>query len=288
MVVGNLEKMLRRLIGENIEPQVDLASGADGVWADPAQLEIVLMNLIVNARDAMPRGGRLAIRTGVADVSEPRATVNGEVAPGRYVTLTVSDTGSGMDAETLGRAFEPFFTTKGPGEGTGLGLSTVYGVVSQSGRHIEISSRVGEGTQICILLPRSEAAAPEVEPLAPTEGPPRGTETIALVEDHDSVRLLAERVLRGAGYRVLSAADGGQALELRRGGRPAPRPCGAWPVTRGDCRPAVSAPPRRTPLRCRPRAAGQTLAYTICSRVLPFVSFTYFTTKTIETSAQKA
>jgi signal transduction histidine kinase len=210
-VVANVEKMLRRLIGEDVDLQVELAPGAGNVRVDPAQLELVLMNLVVNARDAMPRGGTLRIATGRAEVGPQQPPAGGPPA-GPYVALAVADTGCGMDAAIAARAFEPFFTTKAPGKGTGLGLATVYGVVTQSGGQVQLESEVGEGTTVTILLPRVADDVPAVH--ARREAAPSGgSETILVVEDEESIRRVAERVLGRAGYRVLTAASADEALE---------------------------------------------------------------------------
>jgi len=217
-LVDNVHKMLRRLIGEDITLAAMLAPGLGRVRADPGQLEQVLVNLAVNARDAMPGGGRLALTTANVDVEPPPpgADAGGPVPPGRYVVLQVTDTGSGMDAITQARIFEPFFTTKPRGRGTGLGLATVYGVVRQSGGHIAVESAPGAGTTFRMYLPRVDA------PLAAATAPQRaaaaaGSGTILLVEDERLVRVLARKVLEQAGYRVLAAEGGAQALELARG-----------------------------------------------------------------------
>jgi two-component system cell cycle sensor histidine kinase/response regulator CckA len=211
-VVGDLEKMLRRVISEHVEIRLLLAERVGAVRADPAQIEQVLMNLVLNARDAMSRGGTLVISTADVTLDEAAARARGELAPGRYATLSVSDTGCGMDATTLARAFEPFFTTKPPGKGTGLGLSTVYGIVKQSGGHVEIESEVGRGTTVRVLLPRVASA----EEAAPASGPSGralgGNETILVVEDSESVRVLAQRVLGRVGYHVVATATGAEAL----------------------------------------------------------------------------
>ncbi|HET7321819.1 MAG TPA: PAS domain S-box protein, partial [Longimicrobiaceae bacterium] len=213
--VTEIEKMLRRLIGEDVEliTRPDPALGR--VKADPGQMEQVLMNLVVNARDAMPDGGRLTVSTGNATLSAddipPHA---GEVVPGRFVVLSVQDTGTGMDEQTKGRIFEPFFTTKGQGKGTGLGLATVYGIVQQSGGFIEVESELGEGTTFRIALPRVEEAAEEQNAERPASGPVSGTETVLLVEDEVAVRVLVRRVLDRAGYRILEASSGQAALDL--------------------------------------------------------------------------
>ena len=214
LVVSNMEEMLRRLIGEDVH----LVSAAEGevglVKADPGQIEQVIMNLAVNARDAMPGGGRLTIATANVELDEARAAERPGVQPGPYVMLSVSDTGGGMDAETLSHLFEPFFTTKEPGRGTGLGLATAYGIVKQSDGHIWVLSEPGHGTSVTIYLPRVEGLVHRAP--APVGGGalPRGSETILLVEDEDSLRELAHEILGGLGYKVLEAGTGRAALEL--------------------------------------------------------------------------
>ena len=211
-VVDELGRMLRRVIGDDLELDWRPAAAPQLVRADTSQLEQVLMNLVVNARDAMPSGGRITIETATRDVAPGGATV----PAGRYVVLTVSDTGLGMDEEVRRRAFEPFFTTKGPGKGAGMGLSTVYGIVKQSGGHIEVQSAPGRGARFEISLPR--VAPEEASPAGPEEGgrpaarAPGGSETILLVENDELLRKAARRILEGEGYRVLDAASGEDAL----------------------------------------------------------------------------
>ncbi len=222
-VILELEAMLRPLIGEDIVLTTRLDPALGPIEADPGQLQQVLMNLVVNARDAMPSGGALAIETANAEVAEGDATI----APGRYVALTVRDSGHGIDADTLEQIFEPFFTTKDVGKGTGLGLATVYGIVKQSGGYVVVESEPDAGTAFTVYLPRDAEARPRPEP--DDEPPPEATivepepaepatETVLLVEDEDVVRRLVRQVLEGAGYRVLEAADGGAAIELAREG----------------------------------------------------------------------
>ncbi|MGH9432652.1 MAG: PAS domain S-box protein [Terriglobia bacterium] len=213
-VVLETSRLLRRLIGDDIELVTTPASPLGRVKADPTQLDQVLMNLAVNARDAMPRGGRLMIETSNTQVEDNLASDPVKVAPGRYTVLTVKDTGCGMDAATRARAFEPFFTTKEKGKGTGLGLATVYGIVKQSGGYIWIFSEPGQGTTFKIYLPRVDEV-PEPAKAAEVQALPRhGTETILLVEDHPSVRQLTSRLLRAQGYLVLEARSGKEALAL--------------------------------------------------------------------------
>jgi PAS domain S-box-containing protein len=221
-VVSDMQKMLRRMIGEDIElltiPGPDLGQ----VRADPGQVEQVIMNLAVNARDAMPEGGRLTIETTNVELDESYTRNHIDVPPGRYVMLAVSDTGSGMDPETLSHIFEPFFTTKEEGKGTGLGLATVYGIIKQSGGHIEVSSAPGQGTTFKVYLPRIEAAGELPAPGSAVEEMPRGTETVLLVEDDVVVCELVREMLQSSGYTVLEARGAPEALTI--GERYAPRP----------------------------------------------------------------
>jgi nitrogen-specific signal transduction histidine kinase/CheY-like chemotaxis protein len=210
-VVASIEKMLRPLIGEDIELVTILDPALGCVKADPGQIEQVIVNLAVNSRDAMPRGGRLTIET--ANVG-PTSGLPAGAAPGPHVMLAVSDSGAGMDPGTLSHIFEPFFTTKGVERGTGLGLSTVYGIVKQSGGEISVESEPGRGTQFRIYLPRVEE---RVEPAALATlgaGRRRGMETILLVEDEPEVRRLIREFLEADGYTVLEAADGIDALRI--------------------------------------------------------------------------
>jgi signal transduction histidine kinase len=213
-VVNEVEKLLQRLIGEDIELVSVLDPGLEPVGADPGQLEQVIMNLALNARDAMTTGGKLTIETANVELDEHHAASHFDVEPGAYVLLAVSDTGVGMDAETQARIFEPFFTTKEQGKGTGLGLATVFGIVKQSGGDVFVYSEPGRGTTFKIYLPRVQAPVERLEPRATPETPPRGSETILLVEDEEMVRNLEREVLEAQGYRVLEARNARHALEL--------------------------------------------------------------------------
>jgi PAS domain S-box-containing protein len=216
-LIRNLEKLLRRLIEEDVQLVTLLDPSVARVRVDPGQLEQVIMNLVVNARDAMPGGGKLTIETANTSLDEAYAQQHVTVHPGSYVMVSVSDTGIGMDAATKQHFFEPFFTTKEKGKGTGLGLSTVYGIVKQSGGNIWVYSEPGKGTTFKVYLPRVEEIAAEGVPLSANSLPAVGTETILLVEDESSIRALAKRVLEERGYRVLEAGSGKDALELVRG-----------------------------------------------------------------------
>jgi two-component system cell cycle sensor histidine kinase/response regulator CckA len=214
-IVDELDKILRRLIGEDVELVTATAKELGTVKADPSQVEQVLMNLVVNARDAMPKGGKLTIETRNASFNRPRESLGSEmIPPGQYVVLSVTDTGTGMDEATRRRMFEPFFTTKEPGKGTGMGLSTVYGIVKQSRGHIEVGSRPGHGTRFDVYLPRVSAESEKPARHRAMTRPDGGTETVLLVEDDDLVRKAARRILETDGYRVVEAANGAEALAV--------------------------------------------------------------------------
>jgi two-component system, cell cycle sensor histidine kinase and response regulator CckA len=213
-LVLHIEKMLRRLIGEDIELVTIAAASVDSVMADQGRLEQVIMNLVVNARDAMPNGGKLTIETGTHDVSDAFMAGQLGVAPGEYVTISVLDTGTGMDEDTMTHLFEPFFTTKNPGRGTGLGLATAYGIIRQSGGAILIDSERGYGTIARIYLPVSQQKVLAGADKTPALIPLTGGETILLVEDEARVRKLILDVLTGRGYQVLEATRGEEALRL--------------------------------------------------------------------------
>ncbi|HKO49237.1 MAG TPA: ATP-binding protein [Polyangiaceae bacterium] len=214
-VVQGLEKMLRRLIGEEIELATACAPLLGAVLVDPGQMEQVIINLVVNARDAMPDGGKISIETREVELNQDYANDHVGVTAGPHILLTVTDTGMGMDSATQSRMFEPFFTTKEMGKGSGLGLATVFGIVRQSGGTIWVSSELGKGTRLEVYLPMADRAAVvrvSVEP--PHNRSLRGDETILLVEDDERVRLLARNILRRYGYNVLDARGGGDALLL--------------------------------------------------------------------------
>jgi CheY-like chemotaxis protein len=212
-----MEKMLPRLIGEDIALNLDLDASLWQVKADPGQVEQVILNLAVNARDAMPDGGKLLIQTANVTLDLAYTHSHPGSRPGPYVVLRVTDTGTGIDPEIQSQIFEPFFTTKDRDKGTGLGLATVYGVVKQSGGYIAVDSEKGKGASFSVYLPRLEQ--PVADSIAPTAAAPlntKGSETILLVEDAEPLRKLAEMFLKECGYRILSAPDGQQALQMAR------------------------------------------------------------------------
>jgi two-component system, cell cycle sensor histidine kinase and response regulator CckA len=211
--VGEMERMLRRLIGEDVELVTERAPDLGAVEADPGQIEQVIANLVVNARDAMPAGGRLVVRTANVEVNGHPPT-EPQMRSGSYVLLSVSDSGTGMDGETQARMFEPFFTTKEVGKGTGLGLATVYGIVKQSGGYIWVTSAPGAGSTFDIYLPRAERPAADAPPRPAGPRARTGSERVLVVEDERLVRELIARNLAERGYEVVTAANGAEALEL--------------------------------------------------------------------------
>lgn len=215
-LVGGMSELLRRTLGENIHVETVLAGGLWRTFADPAQLESAIINLAINARDAMPTGGKLTIETANSDLDERYARAHAELEPGQYVLISVSDTGTGMAPEVVERAFDPFYTTKGAGQGTGLGLSQVFGFVKQSGGHVKIYSEIGRGTTVKVYLPRHLGAAGTTLADAAEEAAlPLGTpDTIVLVvEDEEPVRHMTVDALRELGYTVVQASDGKEALQ---------------------------------------------------------------------------
>jgi two-component system, cell cycle sensor histidine kinase and response regulator CckA len=215
--------VLQRTLGEDCPVSLLLEPALGPVRADPGQLEQVLLNLAINARDAMPRGGRLTLETATVELNEGSPLRTGvRVRPGRYAQVAVSDSGHGMDQATLAHAFEPFFTTKGVGQGTGLGLATVYGIIKQSDGYVWAESQPGHGTTIKIYLPMT-APAPEAAPVTRSVSPRASGELVLVVEDEEQVRTVAARALTEAGYRVLVAESGARALEIvsLNGNRPA-------------------------------------------------------------------
>ena len=213
-IVGGVDTMLQRVIREDIDLRTCLDPQVGRIDADPSQIEQVVMNLVVNARDAMPEGGTLTITTARVRIEEDHVRANGvAIPPGDYAMLSVTDTGVGMDKETQAQIFEPFFTTKEAGKGTGLGLSTLYGIIAQSRGHVRVASDPGKGTRFEIYLPRVESKEkPRARPAPPSSL--AGSETVLLVEDEEVVREIVARVLKSRGYRVLSAGSGDQALRL--------------------------------------------------------------------------
>jgi signal transduction histidine kinase len=210
--VSGLENMLRRVVGDDVVLSLLTGRNVGGVLFDPGQLEQVVMNLVVNARDAMPTGGHLTIETANVEIDEGHAQTHHGLVPGHYVLLAVTDTGMGMDEATRSRVFEPFFTTKDKSRGTGLGLSIVYGIVTQSGGHVSVYSEVGLGTTFKVYLPRADGVVAVAQPDAPRPATLRGSETVLLVEDEEQVRIITRSVLRRSGYDVLEAQNGGEAF----------------------------------------------------------------------------
>jgi len=210
--VGGMERMLRRLIGADVDLTLLPLTELWKVKADPGQIEQVLMNLAVNARDAMPVGGKLTIETKNVELDDEYARIHHDVRPGAYVMLAVSDNGTGIERETLARIFEPFFTTKEKGKGTGLGLSTVFGIVQQSGGHVWVYSEPGHGTTFKVYLPMAAGAVERTASERPSPQSARGSETVLLVDDDEQVRAVARSILRRSGYVVLEASNGGEAL----------------------------------------------------------------------------
>ena len=213
-ILEDTQKMLRRLIGEHVEIEFALDAGLDPVMADPSQMEQVILNFCINAQDAMPEGGTITVETANQTFDEAQAARHFPLEPGRYIRLSVSDTGTGMDAETVSHIFEPFFTTKGPDRGTGLGLATVYGIVTQSGGQVSVDSEPGKGSTFSVYLPAvlEQFKAREQEPVPRKSA--RGTETILLVEDVTALRILTRQILEDCGYKVLEAEDGERALRV--------------------------------------------------------------------------
>jgi two-component system cell cycle sensor histidine kinase/response regulator CckA len=213
--VSQCEKMLRRLIGEDVDLEFSPAPDLHPVVFDPGQMEQILFNLAVNSRDAMPEGGKLVIETRNVELDDQYQQGHLYTPPGPYVALSLADTGHGMDEETRKNIFEPFFTTKATGQGTGLGMSTVYGIVKQNGGFIEVYSELGEGTTVMVYLPKREGDTSQI-PRPPLGRIPRGDETILLVEDDPAVRAVADRILRAQGYNVIVAAGPEPALVMAR------------------------------------------------------------------------
>jgi two-component system cell cycle sensor histidine kinase/response regulator CckA len=213
-VIADFEKLLRRMIREDIEIQLRLLPSTPKIRADVGQIEQVIMNLAVNAQDAMPGGGHLIIETDVATLEETSDAEHHDVQPGTYVVLAVHDTGEGMDAKIRERIFDPFFTTKEKGKGTGLGLATVYGIVKQHGGGIRVYSEPNQGTTFKIYLPAEPGSAAELDASSRTSKISKGTETILLAEDNDMVRELAVAILERQGYAVLPAASGAECLRM--------------------------------------------------------------------------
>jgi CheY-like chemotaxis protein len=213
-MISGIEKMLTHIIGENIRLVTRLDPELGLLRADPGQIEQVIMNVIVNARDAMPGGGTIVVETRNVDLDGNYCEEHGSVAEGPYILLSISDTGHGMDRATKDRIFEPFFTTKTQGKGTGLGLSTVYGIVKQSGGNVWVYSEVGRGTTFKIYLPRTASGREESKTVERSPRPTSGCELVLVVEDEGAVRNMLRDSLKSFGYEVLEAGNGGDAIDL--------------------------------------------------------------------------
>jgi len=213
-IVGSLGKMVQRIVGEDVRLRLRLSPTPVAARVDQGMIDQVLLNLVVNSRDAMPEGGRLVIETGERTLSEAEAQRILDASPGEYAWIRVADTGCGIAPEQLARIFEPFFTTKEPGKGTGLGLATVFGIVKQHGGFVQVRSRVGVGTTVEVHLPSVDGIQAEAPVPVPPEPGTGGSETILAVEDEHAVRRLIRRVLEGRGYRVLEAESGVDALHV--------------------------------------------------------------------------
>jgi two-component system cell cycle sensor histidine kinase/response regulator CckA len=213
-VVAETERLLRRVIGEDVELATLSERNVGNIRADPSQLTQLLLNLAVNARDAMPTGGKLTVEVRNADLDDAYARTHPEARPGPHVMLAVSDTGHGIPPDVLPHIWDPFFTTKGPGKGTGLGLAVVHGVVKQAGGHVATDSEVGRGTTFRVYFPRVQGIRLASRSQQGTTAIPRGTETVLLVEDEDTVRVLTRHILADCGYAVLEADDGEEALQV--------------------------------------------------------------------------
>ena len=215
-VVADVRRMLKRTMGAEIEFEVEQIGEVPPVVADVHQLEQVLLNLAINARDAMPEGGKLDIRLRELSLDEEDARMRADAQPGRYACIEVSDTGTGMTPEVAAQAFDPFFTTKPAGEGTGLGLAMVYGIITNAGGHVTLDSRPGEGTTIALHLPAAARRVDTADPPGPPVPRPAAGQTILLVDDENPVRAIAARILTKHGYEVVDAAGGEEALAVYR------------------------------------------------------------------------
>jgi CheY-like chemotaxis protein len=218
-IVSEMGRMLERVLGDNTRLTLALGQGIGNVKVDPGQIEQVLLNLTLNARDAMPSGGEITVTTADRQVEELLPVTGGALPPGRYITLSIKDTGHGMGEAVLSRIFEPFFTTKEPGKGVGLGLSTVYGIVKQSGGDIAVRSRPGAGTLFTIFLPAAAGPAETAPRARAAAAAETGKGLVLLVEDDDSMRQVARRILTAAGYSVIEAVNGRDALKKLAEGR---------------------------------------------------------------------